>query len=276
MKKTFYLLLIFIFAACKSSDVAKGERNEVLSCYTPNFAFQGGENLTYKLYYNVSAVWIAAGEVIFSVDDADSQWHITAVGKTYESYDKIFKVDDKYEVFLDKKTMLPLTSIREVHEGNYNLYDKVVFDQKENKAISFRGRSKEQANKNEYPIESCMHDILSIIYFSRNVDYKNLTKGSYFPIDIFMDNEAHPLQVMYKGSDEKFEVKGLGKFDTQIFSPQTIAGRTFKESSSIDVWVSNDKNALPLVIESPLSVGYVKAVLKKYDGLKNPMTSKIK
>ena len=277
MKRSFYYIgMIFFLFACKSSEVVRGERNEVEACNTPNFAFQGGEKLTYKLFYNVSAVWIAAGEVTFEVEDIGSQFHITAKGKTYESYDKIFKVNDTYETYLDKKTMLPLTSVREVHEGNYNLYDKVSFNQKEHTAVSMRGNSKDDASKSEYSVETCMHDIVSIIYFSRNIDFKNLTKGSYFPLSIFMDKQAHPLQVLYKGAEAKVKVKGLGKFDTQIFSPQTVSGKTFKENTAIDVWVSDDENRLPLIIETPISVGYVKAVLYNYGGLKNDATAKAK
>ena len=40
------------------------------------------------------------------------------------------------------------------------------------------------------------------------------------------------------------------------------------------VYVSDDKNRIPLLIESPVSVGSVKAVLKNYKGLKYNMTAK--
>nr|MBP6540568.1 DUF3108 domain-containing protein [Saprospiraceae bacterium] len=40
------------------------------------------------------------------------------------------------------------------------------------------------------------------------------------------------------------------------------------------VWVSNDGNKLPLLIESPLSVGSAKAVLKSYSGLRHPFVLK--
>ena len=82
--------------------------------------------------------------------------------------------------------------------------------------------------------------------------------------------------MQYKGPEAKVKVKGLGKFDTQIFSPQTISGKTFKENTAIDVWVTDDENRLPLIIETPISVGYVKAVLYNYNGLKNEVTAKAK
>jgi methylaspartate ammonia-lyase len=41
------------------------------------------------------------------------------------------------------------------------------------------------------------------------------------------------------------------------------------------VYVSNDKNRIPLLIESPVSVGSIKAVLKDYSGLRHELSSKI-
>ncbi len=273
-KNILYFFSFFFFFSCKSTELSKGAQNEVESCQTLNFAFQNAEDLTYKLVYSVGAVSVPAGEVVFHCEDIGGQYHITAKGRTYESYEQIFKVDDFYESFLDKKTLLPLTSIRTVHEGKYNLYDKVVFDHQKHSATSYRGDSAEKTNKEEFDTERCMHDLISIIYFSRNLDFQHLTQGTYFPISIFMDKKAHPLQVFYKGTEAKVKVKSLGKFNTQRFAVQTISGRTFSEEAVIDIWVSDDENRIPLMIESPLSVGSVKAILKKYDGLAHELSAK--
>ena len=37
----------------------------------------------------------------------------------------------------------------------------------------------------------------------------------------------------------------------------------------MNIWVSDDKNKVPLLIESPISVGSIKAVLKSYSGLRH-------
>jgi hypothetical protein len=58
-----------------------------------------------------------------------------------------------------------------------------------------------------------------------------------------------------------------------VFSPQLISGEYFQDGDEMKVYVSDDQNRLPLVIESPLSVGYVKAVLKDYRGLKHEMAT---
>jgi hypothetical protein len=149
----------------------------------------------------------------------------------------------------------------------------VTFDRNEQVAKSLRGKSKDVAKTKEYQVEQCIHDILSIIYFTRNLDFGQMKEGEAFPIKIFIDKKTWPLQVVYKGKEEKKRVRGQGKFDTMIFSPEVIAGNVFNEGAEVNVWVSDDKNRIPLQVESPLTVGTVKAVLKDYKGLKHELTS---
>ncbi len=240
----------------------------VNTCSIANNAFQHGEVITYKLYYNWNFVWLSAGEVVFRVKETKDQYHLSATGSTYKSYEWFYKVKDRYDTYVDKNTLLPVLSIRDVHEGKYRLYDKVTFDQQGKKAFSLRGKTKESAEMAEYPIDNCMHDILSIIYYTRNVDFNDLQAGSAFPIKIFMDKEVWPLRVKFQGREKDKKIKGLGRINTIKFSPEVISGFVFGEGAEMTVWASDDENKIPLMIESPVSVGSVKAVLKEYKGLR--------
>ncbi len=245
-------------------------------CTIQNHTFQAGEEIVYNIYYNWGLLWISAGEVTFKVEEtSDGKYFLKAEGKTYPTYDPIFKVRDLYESYVDKESLLPYRSIREVQEGNYNLYDEIIFDQKRHIATSFRGKTKEKAESTTYELNDCMHDMLSIIYFTRNLDFDNLNDGEKIPVNIFMDKEVWPLEVTYKGKKKKKKIKGKGKFNTIQFTPETIEGYVFKEDSKMDIYVTDDKNRLPLLIESPISVGKIKAVLKSYKGLKYDLTSKV-
>ena len=256
----------------ESLDAARTDR-DLTQCTMENEVFQDGEEITYQIYYNWNFVWLTAGEVVFRVHDLGDQYHLSVVGKTYPSYEWFFKVEDKYDTYIDKQTLLPRVSIRDVQEGGYRLYDKVVFNREANIARSLRGKTSDTAEWSEYPIEQCMHDILSIIYFTRNLNFDDMSKGERIPIKIFMDKETWPLEVEYKGKDPKKRVRGLGKFRTIQFSPEVIAGNIFEEGARMEVWVTDDKNRLPVLIESPVSVGSVKAMLKDYKGLKYEMTA---
>jgi hypothetical protein len=79
----------------------------------------------------------------------------------------------------------------------------------------------------------------------------------------------------YKEHIPRQKVKKLGKFDVLRFSPELITGNLFDEGDEANIYVTNDENKLPVLIESPLSVGKVKVVLKEYEGLKYPLKARI-
>ncbi len=244
-------------------------------CSIENTAFQPGEELTYKLYYNWNFVWLSAGEVTFRVKDLGNEYHLSAYGQTYKSYEWFYKVRDRYDSFVDKKSLLPNIAIRDIQEGGYTVYDKITFDQNKKVAKSLRGKTKEVAEYKEYNTGDCMHDIISIIYHLRNVDFGQMKKGENVPIKLFMDKEVWPLKVNYRGKEAGKKIKGLGKFNTLVFGPEVIEGYVFKKDSKLNIWASDDENKIPLIIESPLSVGSVQAILKSYKGLKYDMKSRI-
>lgn len=247
------------------------------ACFIENKAFQGGEEITYKLYYNWNFVWIPAGEAVFKVTDEGEQYHLSVFGRTYKSYEWFFKVRDYYDTYIDKESLLPTLSLRDVKEGGYTVYDKVAFQQNERKAIAERGRTKETIKEyHEIELDGCMHDILSIVYFTRNLEFKALEEKQSIPVKVFMDKKANPLQVRYIGKEADKKIKGLGRFNTQVISPEVIVGDVFKEDDQMKIWVSDDGNRIPLLIESPVSVGSVKAVLKEYKGLKHDFSALLK
>ena len=92
-------------------------------CEVRNTAFNAGEIITYKVFYNVAGAYLGAGEATFNSNIESFQnktvYHVTGEGKTYSFYDKIFKVRDKYESYIDTATLQPYRFIRNVNEGTY-------------------------------------------------------------------------------------------------------------------------------------------------------------
>jgi Protein of unknown function (DUF3108). len=251
-------------------------------CYTENKSFQDGEKITYKLYYKLKIIWIPAGEVVFTVkDNHDGTLHLSAKGRTYKSYEWFFKVRNSYECTIDKASLLPNNSLRQIQEGkNRRLYEKVDFDQEGRQAISHLGCSIEKAQKNELVLEDCMHDLLSVLYYTRNINLDEQAIGTKFPIKVFMDQSIHSLDVVYKGKKERKKIKGNGRFNTIHFRPESVPGRLFDKSKDkgkkMDIWVSDDQNRLPLMIKTPLAGGQIKAILKRYEGLRHELKAKVK
>ena len=62
---------------------------------------------------------------------------------------------------------------------------------------------------------------------------------------------------------------------TLKFAAKVVAGEVFKGEEEMIIWVSDDYNKVPLYFESPIIVGKVSGRLKRYSGLKYPLSSKL-
>jgi hypothetical protein len=60
------------------------------------------------------------------------------------------------------------------------------------------------------------------------------------------------------------------------FKPMVLKGKVFSQPYPMTLWISDDKNRVPLLVESGLVVGSVKLELSEYSGLKNSMDSAVR
>ena len=199
-------------------------------------AFQNGEQLTYKIFYNLNFIWVPAGEVTFKVFEEQNQFHYQAKGETYDSYEWFFTVKDHYDSWVDKTTFLPNYSERSVNEGNYHIFEKIAFNQQAKKTTVWRADKRGAAEtKTEHTVKDQVHDILSILYKLRNIDFGSQQAGYSVPFRIFMDKEEFPLGMRYVGRESKKKVHGMGRYRTLKFQPDVIAGSVFKEDTKMSV-----------------------------------------
>lgn len=237
-------------------------------CTMRNTSFLGTEKLTFKVFYTLAGVFVGAGEVIFTTSlemlNNKPVYHIVGDGKTYNFYDNFFKVRDRYETFIDTTTLQPYKFIRNVDEGGYKKYENVTFNKTTNTAIT---------NDGVYKVPGCVQDVLSAIYYSRNIDFDRYKPGDRIPFDLFLDKEVFNMYVRYMGK-ENIKTK-YGKFKAIKFKPLLIKGTIFEGGEKMTVWVSDDKNHIPLRIESPISVGTIKVDMINRQNLRHPLTSLI-
>jgi hypothetical protein len=235
-------------------------------CNTKNTAYKGGEKLTFKVYYNMGFLWIYAGNAVFSIQGKEiagqKLFHITGDGKTAPSYEWFYKVRDLYESYIDQETLLPVRFIRNVNEGGLKFSQDVTFNHATHTAIS-KGKP--------YTIPNCTQDVLSAIYYARSIDYSKYKPGDKIPFEMFLDDKVYPLYIKYLGK-EKIETK-RGVFNTIKIAPLLIEGTMFSGGEKMTVWVSDDKNHVPVRINSPIVVGSIKVDLMEYENLRNPFSS---
>ena len=238
-------------------------------CGIRNSAFQAGEQLTYNVFYSVVGIYVNAGTATFttSLEHVGNRpvYHVIGAGTSNSNYDWIFKVRDRYESYIDTATLQPLKFIRNIDEGGYKKYENITFNSQTNTAIT---------NTGVFKIPTCIQDVISAIYYARNINFNAYKPGDKVPFDMFLDNEIYHLYIRYLGK-EVVKTK-YGKFNAIKFKPLLLKGTIFEGGEKMTVWVSDDGNHIPLRIESPIAVGSVKVDMMQYSNLRHPLTSLLK
>ncbi len=237
-------------------------------CGLRNHAFKAGEILTYSIFYSVAGIYVNAGTASFTTTlerlGNVPVYHVVGAGNSNSSYDFLFKVRDRYESFFDTATLQPYKFIRRVNEGNYTKYENITFNQKTNTAVSSEGT---------FNVPTCIQDVISAVYYARNINFDNYKVNDLIPFNMFLDNEVYNLHIRYLGK-EKIKTK-YGKFRSIKFKPLLVKGTIFEGGEKMTVWVSDDGNHIPLRIESPIKVGSIKVDMMEYRNNRYPLSSLI-
>jgi hypothetical protein len=235
-------------------------------CDIHNTAFMAGESLNFKVFYTVAGVYVGAGEADFTntLENLNNKpvYHIVGEGKTYSFYDNFFKVRDRYETYIDTVNLQPYKFIRNIYEGGYKKYENVTFNKTANTAVT---------NDGVFRIPVCVQDVVSSIYYARNIDFDKLKANDKIPFTLFLDKELYGMYIRYVGK-ETIKTK-YGKFRSIKIKPLLLKGTIFEGGEKMTVWISDDKNRIPLRVESPISVGSIKVDMMGYKNLRYPLTS---
>jgi len=247
-------------------------------CRLTNTTYQEGEDINYTVYYNWGFVWLDAGWVNFKVNPATyinrPVYHFDAYGSSYKTYDWLYKVRDHYQSYLDKETLLPLWFHRENFEGGYTADNKYIFDWKNKRLFAYTQSSEKPFRKDTLALQKCTFDLLSLIYFCRNLSFEGLKLNDTIPLSSAIDNEIYPLYIRYLGKEQIADRNGIN-YNCIKFSVLLVEGTIFKGGEDMFVWISDDKNRVPVLIEAKILVGSVKAYLNSANGLRHPFTAKI-
>jgi Protein of unknown function (DUF3108) len=239
------------------------------NCSVPNTSFKAGEKISYAFYYAVAGVYLDAGTATFSntleTFNGKPVFHIIGEGSTNSSYNWIYKVKDRYETFIDTSTMQALKFIRNVHEGTSKIYQNVTFNKTANTAIT---------NDGVFKVPECVQDVMSSVFYVRNVDFSKLQMNDKVAFSMFLDNQVYDMYMRYVGR-ETIKTK-YGKFKTIKIMPLLIEGSIFQGGEKMTVWITDDPNHIPVRIESPLIVGKVKVDMMGYENLRHPLTSLVR
>ena len=124
-----------------------------------------------------------------------------------------------------------------------------------------------------YKVPECVQDVLSAIFYARNINFDQYKKDDKIQFSMFLDNEIYEMYIRYLGK-ETVKTR-YGKFKAIKFKPLLIKGTIFEGGEKMTVWVSDDGNRIPVRIESPISVGSIKVDMIYNRNLRHQLTSLI-
>lgn len=230
-------------------------------------AFGEGEWFKFRMSYSN---WLKAGNATLQVKEESLNnkdvYHVVGKGWTTGMIKWFFKVTDRYESYIDKQTMMPCKFVRNIDEGGHTKDIVIDFDQINNKAHVNNIKHKKKTVIDTKPN---IQDMVSTFYYLRNnLKTDSLRIGDEVKVDMFFDEENYGFKLQYLG--EEIVNTEFGKIESLKFRPYVMAGRVFKEEESLTLWVSKDKNKLPLRIKADLAVGSLRADLEAFKGLKHP------
>jgi len=258
------VMMLVIFSAFSQQSIAPTN----VFCGIKNRAFKEGEVITMKIFYNSMGIYIGAGEATFTSSlerfNGKMVYHCVGEGKSYSFFDNFFKVRDRYETYIDTTNLFPVKFIRNVDEGGYKIYNNVTFNHTAGTAVSTNG---------VFKTPNCIQDVISSIYYARNINFNQYKVGDKIPLDMFLDDEVYHLYIRYLGK-ENVKTR-YGKFRAIKFKPLLVKGTIFEGGEKMTVWVSDDPNHVVLRVESPIIVGTIKVDMYGYKNLRYPLTSLI-
>lgn len=264
MKKTFLLLLLCVGLTSNSYNALFNTYNEQLVFRKIiNESFTIGEKLTYRLHYGI----IDAGEAVLQVKESKIKakgrdlYRIVGTGRSIKAFDWFFKVRDRYESYVDKESIIPWYFIRRVNEGGFIINQDYTLHQ--DLQLVDDGETKIKVPLN-------VQDMLSAYYYARTLDFENAEKGDVFEFNTIVDGEIFPLKIKFLGRDQ-IKIR-MGKFKALKFCPVIQTGRVFKKEEDLTVWISDDKNKIPLCAKAKILFGSVKFEVVDYQGLLNPIS----
>jgi len=229
-------------------------------------AFTEGERLVFDVGYS----FISAGEAVMSIPRSDSvfgraAYEVLFTVNSTKTFSWIYKVEDRYETYLDIQGVFPWHFIQKVREGSYRRDFSAWFDQVRNIAYT---------SDKQYPIPPYVHDAVSAFYFVRTLDYSKSRVGEKIMLQNFFKDTTYSLAVKFLGR-QRIDVDA-GTFDCIIIEPLMKEGGLFKSEGRVLIWLTDDERKIPVKVSTKVVVGSIDAELREYSGINGPIGAKVR
>jgi hypothetical protein len=261
------LLFLLLFPLTSIFAQSSTESSSFEYRTVPNNAYKVGERLKYSIKYGVvKAVNTEIAVVKDTVVRGRECYKIEYKARTVPMFDNFYRVDDKYETFIDKQGQFPHIFKQQIREGKYERDEWMEF-------FHEQGMAKSLIHNQEFKMIPYAQDILSAYFYVRTLNLRAMKDGSVIELNNVSDKEVIPLKIKIRNRD-LLETE-LGVFRTIVVEPIVQGVGLFKSDGQILIWMTDDENKIPIRIKIKVIVGSLSADIESMEGLRNPLKSKL-
>ena len=244
--------------------------------------FQDGEVLYYRAAYRAKLIPnIEAGEVTVTTRtdtlNGKPMYRVTGNGRTLPFFRWFFDMDDTYNIWVDKHDLRTQRFESDLKEDDYTFRSQYRYDWKAMKVHTWSQRRQDPPRKKTMTLTPKSMDAVSLYFNLRSVDLESFREGEHRQLDMVLEDTIRHLRYRYIGREELYVPK-MGKFDTMKFACTIGSSEefSFTDGTEFFIWITNDENKIPVMLASPVRVGEIRAYIRRYEGLRYPLTSKLK
>ena len=213
--------------------------------------FGKGEHIEYSVWFN----FIRGGQHtldIASIDTLDGNpcFHIISRTKSKGVFEKIYRVRDTSETWLDTEGLFSRRFRKAINEGRYHKKYDVRFDYSDSLAYSKRDTVR---------IDRPVQDALSIFYAARA---ERLWVGR----DLHLNNFDQDTLIDYnlKVNGRETVDSALKQHECFVLEPYKEKGELFRNKGKITIYLSDDENRIPVMIVGKATIGSMIFKLEDY------------
>jgi hypothetical protein len=116
---------------------------------------------------------------------------------------------------------------------------------------------------------------MTAVYYARTLDFSSFEIDDTIPIPMMIDKQIYEGVFIRYAGKERIKSEDGTVYNCIKFRPLLIEGTIFEDGEYMDVFVTDDKNRIPVLIEAEILVGSIKAYLSTFKGLKYPIEAKL-
>lgn len=249
----------------------------LISTSAQNNTIAFGEKLVFTASYNMSGLLTDIAQVTMETSklstSSSTLMRLKCSAATYSSFDNFFKIRDLYESYVSPTSLNPYLYKRDINEGGFYKFMQYKFQRKSGTVKSNMKKRRGdgtiwEVNKT-LNVDNSVKDLVSTLYTLRNLDIHKASVGDASSFKILFDDEVSTVTFKFLGKETISTNIGRKECYKIAITARGGGADVIKGSNSNIIWLTADKNKIPVLAKFKIPVGNGELKIKSATGLKN-------